>query len=61
MPPKRKSTANLDTSDAEGPDLGLYANEDENAAPKKRGRKSLIDAILKEEGTVACSEFLSDT
>ena len=57
MPPKRKSTADLDVSDAEDPVWGLHANEDESAAPKKRGRKSLIDAILKEEGTVTCFEF----
>ena len=53
MPPKRKR--NLDGSDAEGPHPGTDANGDESTAPKKRGRKSLIDAILEEEGTVASS------
>lgn len=52
MPPKRKSSANLDGSDAEGPHPDVSVHEDESAAPKKRGRKSFIDAILQEEGTV---------
>ena len=52
MPPKRKSSANSDGSDADGrhPDMPVIVIEDE--APKKRGRKSMIDAILQEEGTV---------
>ena len=51
MPPKRKNSATLDGSDAEGhPDTP--AHEGESTAPKKRGRKSMIDAILQEEGTV---------
>jgi len=59
MPPKRKSSANCHGSDAESPHPGADANEDEITAPKKRGRKSLIDSILEEEGTVtSCCEFL---
>ena len=41
------------------PDVSIH--EDERTAPKKRGRKSIIDAILQEEGTVtSCCEFLPD-
>ena len=55
MPPKRKK--NPDYSDAE-----VDVNEDESTVPKKRGRKSLIDAILEEEGTVtSCCGFLPGT
>lgn len=62
MPPKRKSPANLDGSDAEGSHLGVHVNEVESTpVPKKRGRKSLIDAILEEEGIVTCRELLPDT
>ena len=58
MPPKRKSS-NSDGSDAEGPLPGIPVHGDE--APKKRGRKSIIDAILQEEGTVILwCEPLSD-
>ena len=49
MPPKRKN-ANLDGSDAEGLHPDVHVAENESTAPKKRGRKSLIDAILEEEG-----------
>jgi len=60
MPPKRKK--NPDYSDPEGPHSEVDGNEDESTAPKKRGRKSLIDAILEEEGTVtSCYEFLPGT
>lgn len=62
MPPKRKSLADLDGSDTDGPYLGVHVNEDEGTAPKKRGRKSLINAILEEEGMViSCCGFLPDT
>ena len=62
MPPKRKSSANCDGSDAEGPRPGTDANEDGSTAPKKRGRKSLIDAILEEEGAVTSRyQFLPGT
>lgn len=50
MPPKRKNSSNLDGSDVEGTQHPV--REDESTAPKKRGRKSIIDAILQEEGTV---------
>ena len=59
MPPKRKR--NLDGSDAEGPYPGVDVNEGGSTAPKKRGRKSLIDTILEEEGTVTCGGFLPST
>ena len=49
MPPKRKSTAGLDGSDAEG-NGPAHVQEGESTAPKKRGRKSVIDSILQEEG-----------
>ena len=53
MPPKRKRSTNLDDSETEDvyPDVSVH--EDERTAPKKRGRKSIIDAILQEEGTAA--------
>ena len=53
MPPKRKRSTNLDDSETEGhyPDVSVH--EDGRTAPKKRGRKSIIDAILQEEGTLA--------
>jgi len=61
MPPKRKCFANLDGSDVEGPHPDVSVPEDGGTAPKKRGRKSIIDAILQEEGTVASRcEFLPD-
>lgn len=51
MPPKRKSPADLDGSDAEfGAHATTHLDEGESIAPKKRGRKSIIDAILQEEG-----------
>jgi len=50
MPPKRKSSANSDGSDAEGRHPVMPVIEHE--APKKRGRKSMIDTILQEEGAV---------
>ena len=61
MPPKRKSPAGLDGSDTEGAHSGILVPEGENPAPKKRGRKSIIDSILQEEGmAVFCCGFLSD-
>jgi len=51
MPPKRKSSAISDGSDAEGRHPEIPVIEEE--APKKRGRKSMIDAILQEEGAAA--------
>ena len=55
MPPKRKSSVNLGGSDAEAPraDTPIHEPEDEGAPPKKRGRRSMIDAILQEEGMAA--------
>jgi hypothetical protein len=61
MPPKRKRSTNLDEPEMEGLRLDVSAQEGEQTAPKKRGRKSIIDAILQEEGTVvSCRESLSD-
>jgi hypothetical protein len=58
MPPKRKSSAGLDGSDAEG---DVPVQEGESTAPRKRGRKSIIDNILQEEGTdVTCCGCLFD-
>lgn len=61
MPPKRKRSTNVDDSETKGLYLDASVHEDGQAAPKKRGRKSVIEAILQEEGTVAsCCYFLSD-
>lgn len=53
MPPKRRRSTNLDDSETESLYPDVSVQEDERTAPKKRGRKSIIDAILQEEGTVA--------
>lgn len=61
MPPKRKRTGKLEDPETEGlyPEVGI--EEDERTGPKKRGRKSIIDAILQEEGTLTSSfDFSSD-
>ncbi|KAF9645622.1 hypothetical protein BDM02DRAFT_492433 [Thelephora ganbajun] len=49
MPPKRKGSANFDSPDTESSYSDAPVHEDESTAPKKRGRKSIIDAILQEE------------
>ena len=54
MPPKRKNSPNLDGSDAEGTHAEAPVQEGQATAPKKRGRKSIIDAILQEEGMYDC-------
>lgn len=50
MPPKRKRSSNLDDPGKEGLYPDVSVPEDERTAPKKRGRKSIIDAILQAEG-----------
>jgi hypothetical protein len=54
MPPKRKSATKLNVSDGEALHPDALAREDEGAAPRKRGRKSMLDAFLQEEGAVVC-------